>query len=237
MVNSESDLYELQIHPDLEAEASVEVRPTHAVNTRNVLIIVERRKLVRDWIVCWLERQGDFEVVADADLAKVDALERAAAVVLVLGPLDQWNGWTDYQVAKIRKSWPAASVILIVEPDELSGVQELVSRLGLQGFIPTSSSIDVAATAIREVVAGGRFLPSFVSNVALWPMLSRRQEAVLGQLASGTPDKVIAFRLGLSVNTVKGHVHAIIRKFRVGNRSQAVLAARERNYRANTNTA
>ncbi len=220
---------EPQLRPGVAADARAEASRGRAVSGRDVLIIVEPRELVRGWMFCWLERQRDFEVVATADLAGVSVLERAAAVVVGVGLSRQWSGWTDSQVASVRENLPATPIILIVESDHRSEVSGLVSRLGLQGVIPTSSSIEVAAAVIRQVVAGGRFLPYDADDRARLPKLTRRQEAVLEQLASGAPDKIIALRLGMSVNTVKAHVRAIIAKFQVRNRTQAVLAARERN--------
>ena len=56
--------------------------------------------------------------------------------------------------------------------------------------------------------------------------LTSRERAVLSLLASGMPNKVIARRLGMSLSTVKAHAHHIIRKLRVGNRTEAALLTR-----------
>ena len=45
-------------------------------------------------------------------------------------------------------------------------------------------------------------------------------------LAVGAQNKIIAYRLGMSMSTVKAHMHSIIRKLRVRNRTEAVVAAR-----------
>ena len=47
---------------------------------------------------------------------------------------------------------------------------------------------------------------------------------VLTQLLQGKPNKEIARRLGLSVETVKDHVQAVLRALGVSSRTQAVLA-------------
>ena len=54
--------------------------------------------------------------------------------------------------------------------------------------------------------------------------LTPRQTDVLGLLLQGKPNKLIARELGLSVETVKDHVAAVLRALNVSSRTQAVLA-------------
>ncbi len=54
--------------------------------------------------------------------------------------------------------------------------------------------------------------------------LSKRQADVLAYLLKGMPNKLIAREMGLSVETVKDHVAAVLRALKVSSRTQAVLA-------------
>jgi DNA-binding NarL/FixJ family response regulator len=54
--------------------------------------------------------------------------------------------------------------------------------------------------------------------------LSKRQADVLAHLLKGLPNKLIAREMGLSVETVKDHVAAVLRALKVSSRTQAVLA-------------
>lgn len=54
--------------------------------------------------------------------------------------------------------------------------------------------------------------------------LTPRQTDVLALLLKGNPNKLIARELGLSVETVKDHVAAVLRALGVSSRTQAVLA-------------
>ena len=54
--------------------------------------------------------------------------------------------------------------------------------------------------------------------------LSRRQADVLAFLLQGLPNKLIAREMGISVDTVKDHVAAVLRALGVSSRTQAVLA-------------
>ena len=54
--------------------------------------------------------------------------------------------------------------------------------------------------------------------------LSKRQQDVLAYLLKGMPNKLIAREMGLSVETVRDHVAAVLRALKVSSRTQAVLA-------------
>ena len=57
--------------------------------------------------------------------------------------------------------------------------------------------------------------------------LTNRQAQVLQKLASGHTNKAIAEHLGLSINTVRTYVSALLRALDVSDRTQAALIARE----------
>jgi DNA-binding NarL/FixJ family response regulator len=54
--------------------------------------------------------------------------------------------------------------------------------------------------------------------------LSKRQSDVLAYLLQGMPNKLIAREMGISIETVKDHVAAVLRALNVSSRTQAVLA-------------
>jgi DNA-binding NarL/FixJ family response regulator len=58
-----------------------------------------------------------------------------------------------------------------------------------------------------------------------WSELTRRQRDVLGLIAQGKSNKLIADALAMSESTVKAHVKQIIRRLNVANRTQAALLA------------
>ena len=67
----------------------------------------------------------------------------------------------------------------------------------------------------------GASSPSLPQQLRLTP----RQSEVLSLLLQGQPNKLIARRLNLSVETVKDHVASLLRVLGVSSRTQAVLAA------------
>lgn len=122
---------------------------------------------------------------------------------------------------------------------------------GAKAFIPKSTDDKLFLSILRMVLAGGTYVPPAMSGVgdaktmqqqsadfAAQPnvpigqagltddrlsSLTRRQRDVLTMMAEGLSNKEIGDRLGLNINTVKGHVTAILRELGVENRTQAVL--------------
>lgn len=64
-------------------------------------------------------------------------------------------------------------------------------------------------------------LPS-VGPPELAPPLTPRERQVLGMVAEGLPNKIIAARLGISEHTVKTHLAALFEKLGVSTRTEAV---------------
>lgn len=62
--------------------------------------------------------------------------------------------------------------------------------------------------------------------------LSKRQADVLAYLLKGLPNKLIAREMGISIETVKDHVAAVLRALHVSSRTQAVLAVSQMTLRA-----
>jgi DNA-binding NarL/FixJ family response regulator len=87
---------------------------------------------------------------------------------------------------------------------------------------------------IRAVHAGQRKVPAEVaSELALHAMddaLTEREIEVLQHIASGCSNKIAAERLGISEDTVKGHVRNILSKLNASDRTHAVTIAVKRGF-------
>jgi DNA-binding NarL/FixJ family response regulator len=214
----------------------------------NAILVVDRRPFVRGCLASWLGSFGEeFQTLAVADIETVmnnDALKQAAAVLFGFDGAETADQWLSSQIEWLRERCPDVPIALLLEATDVSksrAVASVVSRLAVQGYIPTSTSLEVAVAVLRLVMAGGHYFPrlshsagspELVSIGRTQPIvpdrgvekLTPREEAVLSILATGAPNKIIAYRLGMSLSTVKVHVHSIIRKLKVRNRTEAVLS-------------
>lgn len=115
------------------------------------------------------------------------------------------------------------------------------SRFSAFSFLPMNRKVDVAMSSLALIVAGEHHIPCDVMQLmnAAPPAeissadkpcidkLTPREEEVLTLVADGMPNKLIADRLTLSESTVKLHIHHVISKLGVHNRTEAALIFHE----------
>jgi DNA-binding NarL/FixJ family response regulator len=151
-------------------------------------------------------------------------------------------------LTELRQTNPELSVVVLSSSDRASDVIEAID-LGAMGFLPKRMTTEDLADALKLVMAGGIYVPTMSMNpardaddpppaaapaAAPGPAdslpsfealgITPRQADVLMLLLQGKSNKDIARRLGLSVETIKDHVAAVLRALGVSSRTQAVLA-------------
>lgn len=112
-------------------------------------------------------------------------------------------------------------------------------KAGAIGYVTKNVSPEALMRNIRSVREGeaplsramtAKILESFraekkVKVVNRENSITRREAEILELLAQGARDREIAEQLGIAENTVKKHVHNILRKLHVNNRTAAAAAA------------
>ena len=142
----------------------------------------------------------------------------------------------------IMAAAPGAKLLVITGTEDDSLMLDLLDR-GVDGFASKASSGDIIEAAIRLILAGGRYLPPRLADLAASrvdhgaPMirdsaivikerLSPRQIEVLQLVAQGQSNKEIARVLDLAPSTVKTHLGHIMICLAAHNRTEAVVKAR-----------
>ena len=211
------------------------------------VIIIDRWRLLRGPLSAWLNAFNlEFQPIVVPSIqaaSEYQAEATPAAVVLCAQPASCDQSWLDAQIAYLRNKASDLPIVVIGDGTDAVGVAEMVANGGLQSYVPTTSSTAIALAALHVATAGGSYYPplpapaleqsapSAMANPALRtvedPHLTPREHMVFALLARGLPNKLIAFELDLSISTVKIHVHHIIRKLKVHNRTEAAILARE----------
>lgn len=117
----------------------------------------------------------------------------------------------------------------------------------VQGFLPMAQPLDIWLAVIRLLISGGSYVPAELMThpVAAPPpaakpepaakparvmvpervleTLTDRETEVLSLVASGLQNKQVAGMLDLSEHTIKLHMHHIIAKLEVKNRTEAAM--------------
>ncbi len=186
--------------------------------------------------------------VASAQAARATlAAEHDHDLMLLDLQLGDANGFE--LLTEVRQTDPELSVVVLSSSDRAGDVIQAID-LGAMGFLPKRMTTEDLADALRLVMAGGIFVPTMSLNPArdaddpapAAPVaapaaaaadslpsfeelgITPRQADVLMLLLQGKSNKDIARRLGLSVETIKDHVQAVLRALGVSSRTQAVLA-------------
>lgn len=248
MTHSDPTLLSTLAEPGVTDPTALTSLATGSAPQSNLLIVVDQRDFVRGCLTCWLETFcSEFTTlaVADVELSLEEAApRRAAAAVVSVGAIVKTDEWLVHQVGLLRAARPDLPILMIVDAECWSGPEALAVQLGAHAVISVrTTTTKVAAAVLRLVMAGGRYFPMLgdrdrphvptgkvrkhqgVGGDVL-KSLTPREEMVLTELGRGAQNKDIADQLGMSVSTVKAHVHHIIRKLNVRNRTEVVLAAR-----------
>lgn len=90
---------------------------------------------------------------------------------------------------------------------------------------PAAGSVEGARQSRLQQIQQAAMGSGYQQNTGLESLaLTPRQTDVLALLLQGKPNKIIARELGVSVETVKDHVAAVLKALGVSSRTQAVLA-------------
>ena len=206
------------------------------------LIVIERRSLIAGSLGHWFRSiTPELPPILAITIGDVsdDILRRASAVIFVTGAMvPVKDEWLCNEVISARTRREDVPFVLFADIAETPLVEEAMRQFLLSGYIPTSSSLELADTALQLVLAGGKYFPKGRHERETAELLQRRQMAsapapfagltpreldVLELLERGVCNKIIAYKLGMSLSTVKAHVHNIIMKLRVRNRTEAAV--------------
>jgi len=124
---------------------------------------------------------------------------------------------------------PDSSLVLLVSGAQPFTTLELL-RSGVRAVIPRDSNpaqiiAAIHAAAVGLVIMSPQDLEPWLANskaAQLLEPLTARETEVLGMLAEGLSNKLIAHRLEISEHTVKFHMTSILSKLNASSRTEAV---------------
>jgi DNA-binding NarL/FixJ family response regulator len=129
------------------------------------------------------------------------------------------------------KRTSADRVMILTDSHSETKIVDALAQ-GVRGYLLLGCSLEDLMQGIRSMHLGGiAFDPLVVSRIAerrRREALTRREEDILAQIMLGRSNKTIAFKLTLSVGTVKTHVRAILRKLKAASRTEAAAIAQRR---------
>ena len=216
------------------------------------VVIVDDHPLFREGVINTISIEQDLKVIADTDNGE-DALslvrQYKPEVVIMDVNLPGMNGQQvtreivveklptkvvlltayddDEQIIHSMRSGAAAYCAKDVRPDSLVNT---VRQVAIGKFVIGTEVFDhVGLERWLELKTEGAIRPYSDPGEPFHP-LSKREMEVLSHLTKGMSNKEIANLLGISHQTVKNHVTAILRKLGVEDRTQAAVFALRRGW-------
>jgi two-component system, NarL family, response regulator LiaR len=212
------------------------------------IVLADDLETVRLGLKMVLSREPDLEVVGEAINGR-EAIELCRSFVPDLVVMDVQMPEMDGLVAtrEIKAEHPSIAVLVLTAYEDTDYLLEAV-RAGAAGFVLKQNALLRVAEVVRTILGGGPTLDQGLAMRLLRRLsaadgtpesdpethtqreqaartLTEREFEVLGLLAQGYTNGRIAEELVLSVGTVKTHVHRIISKLGVSDRTQAAVRA------------
>ena len=213
---------------------------SHSSDKLITVAIIDDSRLVREALASMLGRLPDLQVVAAgvADDAFMDET-KPDVVLLDVGLRDEDS--LGVAAALIKRS-PGTKVIIMDLIPMSDDIVQFVNA-GVSGFVLKDATFDEFVATIRSVAAGGKVLPSGMTESLFSQIakaadaqgheqvledvrMTRREREVIDLIGQGLSNKEIAQRLNIAAHTVKSHVRNVMEKLALHTRLQIAAYSR-----------
>ncbi|MEO8209603.1 MAG: response regulator transcription factor [bacterium] len=194
--------------------------------------IVEDDKLIREALKDMLNEAEGFECIGsynDCESAIEQLKSNKPSVMLMDIELPGMSGIEG--VKKIKERYPKIDIIMLTIHEDLSLVFKALTA-GACGYLDKSASEQKILDSIKEIYEGGAPMSYKIAKLIVSSfqkksdaILTVREYDVLDSLCKGNSYKEIAYKLFISVGTVRHHIKNIYYKLHVHSKSEAVAKA------------
>ncbi|OKH40956.1 DNA-binding response regulator [[Phormidium ambiguum] IAM M-71] len=206
------------------------------------ILLVEDDELFRLGLFMRLQQEPGIEIVAEATDGET-AVELANQYPLDVVLLDVGlPGIGGVEACRRIKEQHSQLPILVLTSHSQKPLIERLIGAGAQGYCLKGIEAEVLILALRSVAAGASWWDQTVtaeiraafaanpssdvkSTEVLINPLTRREQEILALIAAGKSNQEIAELLYITIGTVRVHVHAILQKLEVRDRTQAAVLA------------
>jgi two-component system response regulator NreC len=206
------------------------------------IVLADDHHVVRQGLRALLAAEPGFSVVAEAadGLTTADLVERLKPNVLVLDLMMPHLGGLEVARQVRRRSPQTRVVVLSIHANEAYVLEAL--RNGVAGSVLKESTAADLVQAVREAVAGRRYLSPPLSERAIelyvqkaqatlpdiYETLTSREREVLHLAAEGLSNADIAARLSITRRTAETHRARVMRKLGLRNQTELIRYALRR---------
>jgi len=207
------------------------------------ILLVEDDELFRLGLRMRLQQETGLEIIAeseDGETAIELIKQHPLDIVLLDAGLPGIGGIEACR--QIKQQSPQLPVLILTSHSQKNLITRLI-QAGAQGYCMKGIAAEKLVLALRSVATGASWWDetateeirsSFISHVSGSQLenishtahpLTQREQEVLSLLAKGKTNQEIATTLYITPGTVRVHVHTILHKLEVSDRTQAVIVA------------
>ena len=203
-------------------------------------MIADDHPLVRSGLRALLERDGEFQVIAEAadgyEAIDLAVLHKPDVILLDVG-MPRLRGPDAAQ--SISQKLPAVRIVMLSMHSDESYVLRAL-KAGARGYLLKASPEADVIAAIRAVASGNAYFSPSITKLLVeeyvvearrrgvedsYDLLSTREKEILHILASGKTNREIAELLFISVATVETHRNNVFQKLHLHNLAELILYA------------
>jgi NarL family two-component system response regulator LiaR len=200
------------------------------------ILIVDDHPMMRDALQMAFTGEADLQVIGEAEdaIEALKLLETLTPDIILMDLLmPNMNGLE--AIAKIIETDPRAKILVLSSMEDEERILSAI-QAGALGYFPKTAPRSYLLEAIRKVADGIPYMPAGITlklfqglrRIKAIPTgeeqvaLTARQQEILMLLSEGKTDEEIGKTLHLQESTVRAHIHHILQRLGMENRSQAV---------------
>lgn len=200
------------------------------------ILIVDDHPMMRDALQMAFTDEADLQVIGEAEDA-IQALKLLETLTpdIILMDLLMPNMSGLEAIAKITETNPQARILVLSSMEDEERIVSAI-QAGALGYFPKTAPRSYLLEAIRKVADGIPYMPAGITlklfqglrRIKTVPTgeeqvaLTARQQEILMLLSEGKTDEEIGKTLHLQESTVRAHIHHVLQRLGLENRSQAV---------------
>lgn len=200
------------------------------------VLLVEDDELFRLGLQAKLQQEPGIKVIAEAEDGETAVRmtdQHALDIVLLDVGLPRIGGLEACR--QIKQKHPHLPILVLTSRSDRELITQLL-EVGVQGYCLKGVTAEVLVLALRSVAAGASWwdqtataeiyaLATAKTTTGRPSPLTAREQEILQLITAGKTTQEIAEKFHIAPGTVRVHVHAILQKLSVRDRTQAALLA------------